>query len=106
MLVNKEDGLKLSYDSEELYQSIIEAYIEESDEYKANLAKFLEEKNWREYQVIAHAIKSNSKQIGANDLFAEALEMEMAAKAENEEYIVNNHDTFMKHYEEVLLFLK
>lgn len=106
MLVNREEGIKLSYGSEELYQSIIEAYIEESEEYKVNLAKFLEEKNWREYQVIAHAIKSNSKQIGAEALFAEALEMEMAGKAENEEYIIKNHNTFMEHYEEVLLFLK
>lgn len=105
MLVNKEEGIKLSYGSEELYNSIVEAYIEESEGYKANLAKFLSEKNWKEYTVIAHAIKSNSKQIGAAALFDEALKMEMAGKSEDENYITANHNTFMEHYQEVLDFL-
>lgn len=106
MLVNREEGIKLSYGSEELYNSIVEAYIEESAEYKTNLAKFLTDKNWKEYTVIAHAIKSNSKQIGAEALFEEALKMEMAGKSEDEAYISENHGPFMEHYEEVLAVLK
>lgn len=106
MLVDREEGIKLSYGSEELYNSIVDAYIEESEGYKANLAKFLAEKNWREYTVIAHAIKSNSKQIGAAALFEEALSMEMAGKSEDEAYLIGNHDIFIKHYDEVLDYLK
>lgn len=106
MLVNREEGLKLSYNSEELYNEILAAYIEESDEYKKNLSKFLEEKNWKEYAVIAHAIKSNSKQIGAQALFDEAYKMEMAGKSEDEGYITDNFSAFLTHYEEVLNEIK
>lgn len=106
MLVNREEGIKLTYNSEELYNEIVKAYIDESDEYKSNLAEHLSEKNWREYAVIAHAIKSNSKQIGANELFEEALSMELAAKASDEATILAKHDQFLAHYEEVLDFIK
>lgn len=106
MLVDKEEGLKLSYGSESLYQKIIAAYLEESDGYLERLEAFLAEKNWREYTVIAHAIKSNSKQIGANALFEEALSMEMAGKSEDEAFIGEHHATFIEHYKEVLDELK
>lgn len=102
MLVNKEEGIKLSYDSQDLYNEIIAAYIEESVEYKNNLEKFLEDKNWKEYTVVIHAIKSNSKQIGAEGLYEKALNLETAGKSGDENYIYENHNIFLEEYENVL----
>lgn len=106
MLVNKEEGIKLSYGSEELYNEIIQAYLEESDGYLSGMDKFISEKNWREYAVIAHAIKSNSKQIGAAELAEEALSMEMAGKSGDESLIAEKQEDFIKHYKEVLDYLR
>lgn len=105
-LVDRAAGLELSYGSQELYDSILEAYLEEYDDNVTKLAGFLADKNWKEYRVIAHSIKSNSKQIGANELFEEALKMEMAAKEENAEAVAAGHDSLIKDYSHVVEYIK
>lgn len=105
-LVDKEAGLELSYGSKELYDEIIEAYLEEYPKYVEGLNNFLAEKNWREYTVIAHAIKSNSKQIGAEELYDVALKSELLGKEADEEGIRSNHDKLIKLYSDVVEFIK
>jgi hypothetical protein len=60
---------------------------------------FYEQKDWGNYEIIVHALKSTSKMIGAMDLSEEALKLEKAAKEKRENYIFDNHDHVMSVYE-------
>ena len=64
--------------SEKLYWSVLKDYYHMIDK-KADLIKTLEEKeDWKRYMIEVHALKSISKQIGAEELSKLAAEMEQA----------------------------
>ena len=64
--------------SEKLYWSVLKDYYHMIDK-KADLIKTLEEKEeWKRYTIEVHALKSISKQIGAEELSKLAAEMEQA----------------------------
>ncbi|MDO5155946.1 MAG: ATP-binding protein [Eubacteriales bacterium] len=98
--INMQDGLKYCMEDQDLYEEIVGLYASNNEVEALNT--LYSEKNWKEYTVKIHAVKSNSKNIGANDLFELALALEMAAREENVEYIDNNHDSFMKEYQTLI----
>lgn len=106
VLVNKKAGIELSCNSVELYREILKVYLDESGDNIEKLDTFLSENNLKEYAVIAHAIKSNSKQIGADSLFEFALSMEMSAKEGNKDYINDNHKAFIDRYKCILDYVR
>ena len=52
---------------------------------------FFREDNRKEYEVAVHALKSNARTIGANDLYEQARCLEEAAERGDTEYIKENH---------------
>ena len=61
-----------------------------------------EEKDWENYTIRVHALKSSSRQIGAMDLGKMAEELEMAGKAENIDVIMAKTDGVMASFRYVL----
>ena len=59
--------------------------------------EYLASKNWKEYTVKVHALKSTSLLIGAKELSDEALALEMAGKSGDEDYIEKNTAKTMEH---------
>ena len=62
-----------------MLKTFAEEWKEKSDAIKADY----ENKNFADYQIRVHALKSTSKTIGADSLSALALEQESAAKSED-----------------------
>ena len=91
-------GLGYSADDEEFYKMLLQQYSAEKKEKTKGLKKFLVEKDWKNYEIIVHAIKSTSKMIGANDVSADALALEKAAEKEDEAFINSNHSRFIDDY--------
>ena len=63
------------------------------------------EKNWHNYTIEVHALKSASKQIGATKLSEDAAELEAAGNALNEALILEKTPALLElyaHYEEIL----
>lgn len=81
----------------ELYRDIILQFANEMDEKINNLNTFLDNKDWKNYEIVIHAMKSSSKMIGAlPQLSNEAYELEKAAHNENAEYIETNHSRVLE----------
>lgn len=81
----------------ELYRDIILQFANEMDEKINNLNNFLDNKDWKNYEIVIHAMKSSSKMIGAlPQLSNEAYELEKAAHNENAEYIETNHSRVLE----------
>ncbi len=72
-------------------------YAEFEEKYEA-LAKAYDEDDWNMYQIIAHAIKSTSRTVGAIDMSDFAKIMEDAAAASDEMMIETQHGVFITQY--------
>ena len=91
--------------SEKLYWSVLKDYYYMIDK-KADLIKTLEEKeDWKRYMIEVHALKSISKQIGAEELSKLAAEMEQAGNRGDAGVIHRRTDdmlAFYRSYREIL----
>ena len=76
----------------DLYREVILQFASEMDEKISKLNNYLENKDWKNYEIVIHAMKSSSKMIGAKpEVSEDAYELEKAAHNENAEYIEENH---------------
>ncbi|MCR4923797.1 MAG: response regulator [Lachnospiraceae bacterium] len=94
-------------ESEDIYKSIIEVYLETKDENIQGLKDSLAAEDWLTFQTLAHAIKSSSASLGANNFSDLSKDMEHLAgeRSENEDideniaYIKRNFDRYIEAYE-------
>ncbi len=105
----KEEGriertLGVSYcdGNEEMYLEILKVYYEQSEKYRKDLREFYEKRDWKSYEILVHALKSNSMSIGAKSFSEEAKRQEMAAKEGKEELIHRDFEKFCQDYQAVL----
>ncbi|HBA96660.1 MAG TPA: acetyltransferase, partial [Lachnospiraceae bacterium] len=66
---------------EKLFWSVLKEYYRVIDKKYAVIQEYLQEENWKRYTIEVHALKSSSKQIGANELASLAERMESAGNA-------------------------
>lgn len=90
---------------EEGFREIIGIYYKEGLKRSCQLEQFYEEQDWKNYVITVHALKSNSKGIGANELSELALQLEMAGKENRIEYIREHHEEMLEKYELLLRLL-
>ena len=86
----------------ECFKFLLESFRDTSDKNKADIQGSFEEKDFANYTIFVHALKSTSKMIGAEKLSEQARLLEMAGKKEDIHYIVENHQKVMELYEEAL----
>ena len=103
-------GLLYCQEDEDFYKTLLREYAGSAAEKKDKLKSYIDLKDWRNYGVTVHAVKSTSKTLGANGLSEEALILERAAKDGDYEKIINGHDGLMAHYDKtvnaIIEFLK
>ncbi|MBP5528486.1 MAG: response regulator [Lachnospiraceae bacterium] len=97
--IDVDAGLKYCLGDEEFYNTLLIQFANEASEKIPALMNFYEQKDWGNYEIIVHALKSTAKMIGAMELSEEALKLEKAAKEKKESYIFDNHDHVMSVYE-------
>ena len=73
-------GLLYCQEDEDFYKTLLREYAGSAAEKKDKLKSYIDLKDWRNYGVTVHAVKSTSKTLGANGLSEEALILERAAK--------------------------
>ena len=99
--IKTEKGLANCQQDEHLYRSLLREFVRSMPEMQHSMNTCYQDRNWKEYGILVHALKSTSRLIGADDLSAEAAELEKAAKAEREEVIIGSHQTVMEKYEHI-----
>lgn len=109
-LINHELGIKYCADSEDIYLEVLGVFVDLHDEKFVELEHCLAEREWNDYTVHIHSLKSNSFNIGAKELSELCLQLEKAGKSilaaenvqESTEFILSNHSVAMQLYEEVV----
>ena len=96
-IVSVKEGLSYCMDDTDFYLEVIQDYL--AGDKKEVLETTFAKKDWKNYQINVHALKSTSRTIGANAVSDEAKQMEEAAKGQDEQYIMMHQEELMKHYE-------
>ena len=89
---NVEEGLEYAVGNKQFYIETLEIYKEEVGSNMKLMTGYLADGNMADYATLVHAMKSNSKLIGAQKLSELAYEMEMQSKADNIEFVKAHHE--------------
>lgn len=100
--VDVRSGLVYAMDDEDFYLELLEDFMNSSDVRIAELNDRYSEKEWKDYEIKVHALKSLLKTIGMNNLSEEAKDLEMASKNGDEAFIESNHNAFVDHYMDMI----
>ncbi len=93
--VNIRQGFFYCGNSEELYREILAELIRDYPEREKKLERYYEAKDWENYKIVIHSLKSSTKVIGAEKLSALAAGAEAAAEIGDEETLLRDHETIM-----------
>ncbi|MCR5673357.1 MAG: response regulator [Lachnospiraceae bacterium] len=94
-------GIKYCNGYKDVYMSILAEFANEQKRKSVKLVKHFEDKDWNEYSILIHSVKSSAKTIGATKLSDMAARLEAASKGGDIAAVEKEHDTAMKLYEEV-----
>ena len=101
-LISTSEGMKYTFGNEELYYQVLKMYVEKGFEKQSYINELCEKKDWKNYIIEVHALKSSSQSIGAISLFELAKKLEFAGKAEEYHVIEAENPTLSKLYEQVI----
>ncbi|MBQ1526207.1 MAG: response regulator, partial [Lachnospiraceae bacterium] len=94
-------GLVYCSGDKEFYFSIIEEYGRDGARKTEDIERYYTRKDWKNYEILVHSLKSTSRTIGAEGLSELAAELEKAAKNEDEDLITSLHPKTMSLYKTV-----
>ncbi len=95
--LNTKNALSL-LGTEKLYYSVMKEYFEAIDKKYKSIKDHKEAKSWHDYTIEVHALKSTSRQIGAEHLADLAAEMEKAGNDGNVALINEKTDEMLSEY--------
>lgn len=93
--IDKETGLSYCMDMEDLYADMLVAFCEQCAEYLPKLEEHFNNRDWKQYAIIAHALKGNALNIGAVNFSKLSLEHELAGKEENAPFITAEYAKYI-----------
>ena len=97
--INLETGLKYCMDSKSF---LIQMFTTFTDAKRAEkIQEAFDSADWKNYQILVHALKSTSLSIGAESLSEQAKTLELAAKENNFDKIHAGHGDLMASYQKV-----
>lgn len=103
--IDVEQAINLLQD-EKTYEEMLTTFLEGIEQKTLEVKKYLKEKNMKEYAVLAHSIKSDSKYLGFTTLASLSLEQELRAKENDYDFIADNIDTFLEEINRIKKIVK
>ena len=94
--LNAEKGVSYCTGSKSFYYEILADYA--AAEREAELNKYFAEKDWENYAVTVHSLKSTSRTLGLEDIGNLAEQMQWASEKEDEPFIRIQHQELMDIY--------
>ena len=85
----------------EFYKELLTQYVKDAEKKQAEMERLFAAKDWDNYRIQVHALKSTSKMVGQECLSGMARAAEDAAKEHDEAYIGAHHAEIMERYREL-----
>lgn len=96
--VNIKKGIELSGNSIQTYLQVLKINYSYAEKNLLEIKNFLEDKDYENYTIKIHSMKSTLKGIGAEALSEKAFAQEMAGKEKRYSYIDENYEAFRVQY--------
>ena len=104
--IDTDAGLKYCVGDKDFYKSLLIQFASESADKIGSMKKYYTVRDLHNYEILVHALKSTSKMIGISDLSEKAKALEMAAKNNEENFILENHEQMIRDYGRVTANIK
>ncbi len=105
-MIDYKTGLMYCASDEDFYLQVISEYVTESDTKIPSIEEYFGEKDWKNYGILVHSVKSTSKMIGAKELSGQAEALEKAAKAGDAATVEKGHESMIRLYRETVGMLR
>ena len=100
--VDINEGLAYCQGDRDFYMSILAEYARDRSAKLSDIWGFFTSKDWKNYSIKVHAVKSSSKMIGADSVSEQAKVLELASKAEDADTVNRGHAAFMDSYKKLM----
>ena len=100
--ISAQSGLRYCTGNIEFYFEMLTKFAKKADGKMTDILDAFQREDYKNYQIMVHALKSTSKTIGANTLSEMAKDMEDAAKRQDTAYIKKYHDSLLSKYQETV----
>jgi HPt (histidine-containing phosphotransfer) domain-containing protein len=100
--VDVKDGLNRRRQSVNGYLELLELFYTDGLEKVMTIREYAEAKDYKNYEIEVHALKSAAANLGAGGLSDEAKEHEFAAKDGKNQFVDENYEVILRHYEDIL----
>ena len=98
--------MEYSMDDKDMYKDMIQMFIDQREQNLSDINGFFEKKDWDNYRIKVHGLKSNSRLVGGMDLGNLAEKCEQAARDKDEATILAEHQNLLALYDETIAALK
>jgi signal transduction histidine kinase/CheY-like chemotaxis protein/HPt (histidine-containing phosphotransfer) domain-containing protein len=99
--IDTEAGIGYAQGDKDFYRDILKEYASEYPDHSEKLIGYYNRRDWDNYSVMVHAVKSTSRTIGAGVLADLAAKMEAASKDRDISFVENEHKNTLDLYEKV-----
>ena len=96
--IDPDTGLGYCRQDRALYLTLLREYARSAEEKAPCMQQYFEARDWKQYRILAHSLKSSSRMIGLESLAEKAAALEAAADRENEAVILEAHPAAMEQY--------
>ncbi len=96
--IDRQAGLRYCQDDPGMYGMLLGEYVRDADEKTRKLQQYYTARDWKQYAVYVHSLKSTSRMVGASALSEIAANLEAAADAGRAEVILDGHDGMLGLY--------
>ncbi len=100
--IDTDAGLELFENDEDVYREMLSEFLQDSLSRKDMLNKYLDDRDYKNYTVAIHSLKSSARTIGASTLSLAAEELEKASREEDISFIEKKHPAAMELYEQTV----
>ncbi|MGN0552914.1 MAG: ATP-binding protein, partial [Oscillospiraceae bacterium] len=100
-LFSPEEGAKYTGGDIEAYNEILALYVRKTPELSQRIEKLFNEKDWKNYVIEVHALKSSSLTVGSKQLSELAKELELSGKAGDYTVIEEKNGELLALYQKV-----
>ncbi|MCR4590911.1 MAG: response regulator [Lachnospiraceae bacterium] len=105
-LLDTETALTSFGGDQDFYYSILAQFALDHEERNEKLSEYYEKKDWENYKIYIHSLKSSAKTIGAFELSELALGLESASGEKDTDVITRDHGKAMDLYYSVVSCIK
>ena len=94
MGADTDSGIAYCGGDKDFYLEILKDYADSYEEKSRSLTSFYDKRDWKEYKILVHSLKTTSKTAGFKKLSELAKQLEDAAAACDADFIKDNHEIY------------